>query len=95
MANEKKVKEKVKKILKKLDCYYCMPATGGYGASGVPDILACYRGRFIGIECKSGNNRPTALQEKHLNNISEAKGQSLVIDESNIDMLELFITKNY
>ena len=39
MANEKKVKEKVKKILKKLDCYYCMPATGGYGASGVPDIL--------------------------------------------------------
>ena len=72
-----------------------MPATGGYGASGVPDILACYRGRFIGIECKSGNNRPTALQEKHLNNISEAKGQSLVIDESNIDMLELFITKNY
>tara|TARA_R110002020_G_scaffold10030_2_gene38857 strand:- start:791 stop:1078 length:288 start_codon:yes stop_codon:yes gene_type:complete len=95
VANEKKVKEKVKKILKKLDCYYCMPATGGYGASGVPDILACYRGRFIGIECKSGNNRPTALQEKHLNNISEAKGQSLVIDESNIDMLELFITKNY
>ena len=95
MANEKKVKEKVKKILKKLDCYYCMPATGGYGASGVPDILACYRGRFIGIECKSGDNRPTALQEKHLNNISDAKGQSLVIDESNIDMLELFITKNY
>lgn len=95
MANEKKVKEKVKKILKKLDCYYCMPATGGYGASGVPDILACYRGRFIGIECKSGGNRPTALQEKHLNDISHAKGQSLVIDESNIDMLELFITKNY
>ena len=95
MANEKKVKEGVKKILKKLGCYYCMPATGGYGASGVPDILVCYRGRFIGIECKSGNNRPTALQEKHLNNISEAKGQSLVIDESNIDMLELFITKNY
>ncbi len=95
MANEKKVKEKVKKILKKLDCYYCMPATGGYGASGVPDLLACYRGRFIGIECKSGGNRPTALQEKHLNNISDAKGQSLVIDESNIDMLELFITKNY
>jgi hypothetical protein len=95
VANEKKVKEKVKKILKKLDCYYCMPATGGYGASGVPDILACYRGRFIGIECKSGGNRPTALQEKHLNDISHAKGQSLVIDESNIDMLELFITKNY
>ncbi len=94
MANEKKVKEGVKKILKKLGCYYCMPATGGYGASGVPDILVCYRGRFIGIECKSDGNKPTALQKKHLNDITHAKGQSLVIDETNINMLESFIIKN-
>lgn len=46
MTPEKKVKEKVKKILNKLDCYYCMPSTGGYGSSGVPDIIACYQGTF-------------------------------------------------
>ncbi len=94
MTPEKKVKEKVKKVLKKLNCYYCMPSTGGYGASGVPDIIACYKGKFIGIECKANGNKPTALQQKHLVDISHAKGQALVIDESNIDMLECFITTN-
>ena len=92
MANEKKVKEKVKKILKKLDCYYCMPATGGYGASGVPDILACYQGRFIGIECKANGNKPTALQQKHLREISMQLGTALIIDETNVDMLESYVT---
>ena len=68
-----------------------MPATGGYGASGVPDIIACYQGRFIGIECKANGNTPTALQQKHLRDISLAKGKSLLIDETNVDMLECLI----
>ncbi len=92
MTPEKKVKTKVKKILDKLNCYHCMPTTGGYGASGVPDIIACYKGKFVGIECKANGNKPTALQQKHLRDISISGGISLVIDETNIDMLEFYIT---
>jgi len=77
MTPEKKVKTKVTKILKELGAYYCMPATGGYGASGVPDIIACYKGRFIGIECKANGNKPTALQQKHLREISIGGGVAL------------------
>jgi len=69
-----------------------MPTTGGYGASGVPDIIACWRGKFVGIECKANGNKPTALQQKHLRDISISGGISLVIDETNIDMLEFYIT---
>ena len=94
MTPEKKVKEKVKKILKELSCYYCMPSTGGYGSSGVPDIIACYQGKFIGIECKANGNKPTDLQQKNLQDIINAEGQSLVIDEKNIDMLKLSIQTN-
>ena len=68
-----------------------MPSTGGYGSNGGPDIIASYRGKFIGIECKANGNKPTALQEKNLNDIKNSLGQSLVIDENNVDMLELFI----
>jgi len=92
MTPEKKIKEKVKIVLKKLNCYYCMPATGGYGASGVPDFIVCYESLFIGIECKANGNKPTALQQKHLSDISIARGKALVVDESNIDMLEYLIT---
>ena len=88
---EKKVKEKVCAKLKELGAYYFYASTGGYGASGVPDIVACYKGNFIGIECKANGNKPTALQNKHLNNIKKAQGYSMVIDETDIDALELFL----
>lgn len=92
MTPEKKVKTKVKKILDALGAYHCSPATGGYGASGVPDILACYQGKFIGIECKANGNKATALQQKHLREISMQLGTALIIDETNVDMLESYVT---
>ena len=52
MTPEGKVKEKVKKVLKEQGIYYVMPATGGYGSSGAPDILVCHKGKFYGLECK-------------------------------------------
>lgn len=88
MTPEAKVKKRVTSILKAHGAYYFYPVTGGFGRSGVPDIVACYKGRFIGIECKAGNNKPTALQEKNLADISKAGGFSLVINEENIDALE-------
>ena len=88
---ESKIKDKVKKALGELDVYYMMPVTAGYGNSGVPDILACVEGRFFGIECKAGGNKPTALQEKHLKDITNAGGASLVIDETNVDNVTALI----
>ena len=97
LTPERKVKDKVKKVLKELGAYYAMPATGGYGSSGVPDFLVCLRGRFIGIECKANGGKPTALQEKNLDDIRKNNGIAFVVDENNVsDLLELmsaFFTK--
>lgn len=87
LTPERKVKDKVKKVLKGLGAYYAMPATGGYGSSGAPDFLVCYRGRFIGVECKANGNKPTALQEKNLEDIRKNNGIGLVVDENNVDSL--------
>lgn len=84
---ERKVKDKVKKVLKDLGAYYVMPVTGGYGNSGAPDFLVCYRGKFIGIECKAGKGRVTALQEKNLSQIEQADGIALVVNEDNVEQL--------
>ena len=85
MTPEVKVKRKVTAQLKELGCYYFLPATGGYGKSGVPDIVGCYNGRFFGIECKAGKNKPTALQEKNLAEIAKAVGIALVVNEENMN----------
>lgn len=92
MTPEKKVKNKVMKKLKELGAYSFYASTGGYGASGVPDIVACYKGTFLGIECKANGNKPTALQTQNLVDIDKAGGKAMVIDETNVDMLELMIT---
>ena len=85
MTPEAKVKKKVVAHLKTLGAYYFYPVTGGYGKSGVPDIIGCYEGKFFGIECKAGKNKPTPLQEKNLNDIKLNHGIALVINETNID----------
>ena len=53
MTPEAKVKKKVAEQLRALKAYYFYPVTGGYGKSGVPDIVGCYNGKFFGIECKA------------------------------------------
>lgn len=85
MTPEAKVKKVVVKHLKQMGAYYFFPATGGYGKSGVPDIVGCFNGRFFGIECKAGKNTATALQEKNLSDISLSGGIAVIINEINMD----------
>ena len=86
MTPEKKVKTKVVAILKELGAYYFYPITGGYGASGVPDIVGCYKGRFFAIECKgTSKGKTTALQDKNIAQIIAQGGLAIVVHEDNIE----------
>lgn len=84
---EVKVKKQIKKLLDDAGAYYAMPIGTGYGNSGVPDFLICHKGRFIAVEAKAGTNKPTALQEMHLQRIRARGGIALVINETNMDEL--------
>ena len=84
---ESKVKNKAKLALARLGAYYTFPMTGGYSNSGVPDILVCYRGVFIGLECKANGNKPTRLQESHIKEINMNGGIAFIVDEHNVDNL--------
>lgn len=91
MTPEAKVKANVVKILKKYEVYYFFTATGGFGRSGVPDVICCVKGKFLGIECKANGNQPTALQEREIEAIRSAKGMAMVVHEGNLDALETVI----
>ena len=97
MTPEGKVKKVVRNYLDDFGgrCYYFMPATGGYGKSGVPDIVGCYLGMFFGIELKAGNNKPTPLQEKNLQQITNTRGLAIVINEHNMHDTQGIIWEAY
>ena len=86
---EGKVKKKVINILKFHNAWYCSPATRGMGRSGVPDILVCLRGVFIGIEVKRDRKHlPTKLQEHELWKLQRSGGWGIVIHNDNLLDLE-------
>ncbi len=88
MTPEAKVKKKCVAYLKSIGAYYFFPATGGYGKSGVPDIVGCYKGKFFGIECKAGTNKPTEVQKLQLQLIADAGGIAIVIHENTLKTME-------
>lgn len=48
--------------------------------AGLPDIIGCYRGRFIAFEVKRDEHgKPTALQAFYLDRIKRAGGVALLI----------------
>ena len=89
---ENAVKAAVKKVLDEMGIYHFSPVQNGMGRAGIPDIIGCFRGRFLGIECKAGKGKTTALQDLELEKIRQAKGFAYVVNETNIqDLKELLI----
>lgn len=84
---ESKVKAKIKAILKEHGVYYAMPIGTGYGNSGVPDFLCCVDGKFLAIEAKANNGKPTELQMKHMREITNAGGISILISDGSLAAL--------
>ena len=90
-VKEKWVKQQVVKMLKDRGAYYFYPVASGYMSSGVPDIVVCYKGAFIGIECKAGDNKPSLLQEKNLQHIQNNEGIAMVVNEDTLLSLQNFL----
>ena len=88
MTPEAKVKLKIHAALKAQGAYAVNYIGGLHANNGTPDILACLNGRFIGIEAKAGKNKPTELQLHNLKRIDEAGGLALVINETNLELVD-------
>ena len=56
------------------DVFFWKEHGGALGTSGIPDIICCYRGRFLGLEAKLPGGRLTALQKRALEKINRAGG---------------------
>jgi len=46
--------------------------------NGVPDLLVCFNGRFIGIEVKTPNGNASRLQKLNLSWIEDSGGNAFV-----------------
>lgn len=77
---EGKVKDRVKRLLKKYGCYQFWPVQTGYGAPTL-DCIGCHCGLFFGIETKAPGKHPTPRQLLTMEDMRAAQGTVFVIGE--------------
>lgn len=77
-------KRKIKKFLDSIGAWHFSPFMAGRGASGVPDIIACINGVFVGIEVKRPGGKPTRLQLMRMSQIIVAQGQAIWGDAEHV-----------
>lgn len=91
---EKKVKARVKKQLDEMGIYHFSPFQAGMGSSGVPDVVCCVNGFFVGIECKKdAKAKPTALQTQHAKAIQVSHGVAFLFNGDNMQELVELLTR--
>ena len=73
---ERDIVAAIKRYLASLgsDVFYFKEHGGPYGTAGVPDIICCYKGRFLGLEAKLPGGKLSELQSRAISKILRAGG---------------------
>lgn len=80
MAAEKQFEDRVKSFLKEQGDWFLKYWGGApYTKSGIPDLLVCCAGQFMGIELKAEKGEPTMLQLQTLKRIRKAGGYGILL----------------
>lgn len=78
MGEEKNFENQIKKLLADYGWYVKYWGGGYYTTRGIPDILACVNGVFVGVEVKSNTGKVSPLQVATLKSISSHGGYCVV-----------------
>ena len=89
MAQEKNLEKKIKDFLKENNIYHFKTKGGIYGTIGLPDLIICINGKFVGLELKSKTGKARLQQYKNGAKITENKGIFAIINDYD-KFLELY-----
>jgi hypothetical protein len=78
MLPEKSIQNKIRRFLVYQGAYHFKHFGCMFSRAGVPDIIACLQGRFVGIEVKSEKGKLSDLQKLNIQQIREAGGIAFV-----------------
>lgn len=92
MAQEKNYEEKVKSYLQEKGCWFLKYwGGGGFTKSGIPDLIVCSKGSFLGVELKADNGKPSLLQIINLKKIREAGGFGILLYPKDFESFKGFL----
>ena len=91
MGPEKTFETKIKSFLDEQGAWYVKFFANRMTKEGIPDILACINGYFVGIEVKAQNGKPSDLQLYHCEKIRKSGGFAFVLYPTGFDDFKKFV----
>ena len=91
MGPEKRFEEKIKHFLDDQGAWYVKFFANRNTRSGIPDLLCCVNGYFVGVEVKAEDGEPTALQIHHCTEIRLSGGFAFIVYPSGFEQFKRFI----
>lgn len=79
MTPEGALKKEIKSYLKSRGIYWAIVPEGAFGKSGDPDLIACYKGLFIGLEAKTYEGRQSGIQQVRQKEIESSGGVYAIV----------------
>lgn len=73
---ESTIVRRIKSVAEKRGAFVFKTHGSPQQVKGLPDLVLCYRGRFIGMEVKVPGNKPTNLQIHRMEQIRDADGMA-------------------
>ena len=90
---EKQFEQQVKAFLREQGCWTLKTWSNGIQREGVPDLLVCCNGYFLGIELKSETGKPSELQKWNIRKIRDSGGFACVLRPHQFEEFKSFIKK--
>lgn len=79
MTPEKRFETKIKNYIDSIGGWQVKFFANAYTKSGIPDLLCCINGYFVGIEVKADRGTPSELQLHNIRQIKKAGGFAFVV----------------
>ena len=89
--SEKMFENRDKAFLEGEGAWFVKTWSNGVQRKGIPDILACVNGYFVGIETKADTGTPSELQLWNVEQIRRAGGFAFVLYPSGFHKFQEFI----
>lgn len=91
MKPEGKVKARIREIFARHGVEYTHVPASQFGKAGVGDYICCVNGIYLEVEAKAGKGPLSELQKIRRDNIKNANGLYIKVNERNLAKLEALI----
>lgn len=88
---EKSFETKVRKLLNNEGAWHVKFFANAFTKVGIPDILVCRNGLFLGIEVKGTGGKPSQLQLYHRDEIRRAGGIAIILYPHQWEQFQLML----